>query len=277
MLAVPLPEAELRPSSRPRSVASINADDECVVAGPATTSPSCADSTIERGHAGTICRWPLRPQLAAGSDARGVPDVVRAVELSPAARSVSLEPHRHVDHRRAGDDPQYWVDHLRHTVRFSDCLRTVLADGSTGAGRARTRPLALLLRPPADPSSPTAAIPALRHPNQVVDDTAYTLNAFARAWAAGVDIDVDRFTGEGRRRVVLPGYAFRKERHWIEPGGAPLATGAVPVSTAAAPVAAAAVRREPVRIGDTADMFWAPAWVEAPATPPGSCPPGLGW
>ena len=72
---------------------------------------------------------------------------------------------------------------------------------------------------------PTAAIPALRHPNQEMDDTAYTLNAFARGWAAGVDVDLDRFAGEGRRVVRLPGYAFRKERHWIEPGGTAISTG----------------------------------------------------
>src|SRR5207344_2309359 len=76
---------------------------------------------------------------------------------------------------------------------------------------------------------PVAAIPVLRHPNQDVDDTAAALLAVGRAWAAGLDVDLDRFAGANRRRLRLPGYPFRREHHWIEPGEA---------RVAAAPVAA---------------------------------------
>ena len=100
-------------------------------------------------------------------------------------------------------DPQYWVDHLRHTVRFADCLATVLADGpmvlaELGPGHA----LSSFARR-AD-GEPAAVIAGLRHPNQVVDDTAFSLLSFARLWAAGVDVDLERFAGTGRRRLRLP-------------------------------------------------------------------------
>ena len=100
--------------------------------------------------------------------------------------------------------PQYWVDHLRNTVRFAEDLASVLAEGPTvfielGPGHS----LSSYAR--RQETKPVAAIPALRHPNQAVDDTAATLLAFAKGWAAGLDVDVDRFTDDDRRVVTLAG------------------------------------------------------------------------
>ena len=226
MLAVPLPEGEVRavlPASL--SVATINADDECVVAGPADDIAALQTDLTTDEVSPTLI-----PLAAAAHSALLDPilpeflEAVGKVELSqPQMPYLSNLTGTWITAAQA-TDPQYWVDHLRNTVRFSECLRTVLADG----------PLVFMELGPGHSLSsyarrqtvkPTAAIPALRHQNQDMDDTAYTLNAFARGWAAGVDVDLDRFTGEGRRVVRLPGYAFRKERHWIEPGGTAISTG----------------------------------------------------
>jgi acyl transferase domain-containing protein/thioesterase domain-containing protein/acyl carrier protein len=273
MLAVPLPESEVRPLlPASLSVATINATDECVIAGPLGDIEALAERVTTDEVKPTLI-----PIAAAGHSSVLDPilpeflEVVKQVDLSPPQVPYLSNLTGTWITAEQATDPQYWVDHLRNTVRFADCLQTLLADG----------PLVLMELGPGHSLSsyarrqavkPTAAIPALRHPNQEVDDTAYSLLAFARGWAAGVDVEVARFAGSDRRRVRLPGYPFRKERHWIEPGEGRLVTGAVESRPAFAPVAAAP--RAPQRIADLADSFWSPTWIEQPRVAPAVEPVG---
>ena len=192
---------------------------------------------VRRRRAGGRRRSPSSEQLNdAGPDADADPPggggaqqaarsrAARVPRRRPRRRAVGAGCAVHLEPRRAvgspptqATSPQYWVDHLRNTVRFAENLATVLADGPAvlvelGPGHA----LSSYAR--RQEVKPVAAIPALRHPNQAIDDTAASLLAVGRLWAAGVDVDVDQFTGSGRRTVRLPGYPFRRERHWIEPG-----------------------------------------------------------
>ena len=133
MLVVPLPEAEmLRRLTPDLSLAAVNTDDECVVAGPTSSVDALAADLLADGIEAT------RIALAAAAHSSmldGVLDefeaVVRGVRLAP--------PERRYISNLTGDwataeqvtDPTYWVRHLRHTVRFAAGLRTVAADGPT--------------------------------------------------------------------------------------------------------------------------------------------------
>ena len=107
MLAIPLPEAEVRPLlDETLSVATVNAADECVVAGPAdaiealqqrVTTDEVSPTLIPLAGAGhSSLLDPILPEFL---------EVVRGVELSAAAAAVPLQPHRHVDHAGAGHRP----------------------------------------------------------------------------------------------------------------------------------------------------------------------------
>ena len=278
MLAIPLPESDVRPLlGDTLSIATVNAADECVVAGPAdaidalrqqVTTDDVSPTLIPlAGAAHSSLLEPILPEFL---------EVVRGVELSaPQLPYLSNLTGTWITPEQA-TDPQYWVDHLRHTVRFADCLTTVLDGDPT---------LLVELGPGHSLSSyarrqevkPVAAIPSLRHPNQAMDDTAFSLLALGKAWAAGVDVDLDQFTGDGRRRIRLPGYAFKRERHWIEPGAGRVFTAGPPVaSVEATPEDAAAMvpatRPAATRIPDLTDSFWTPSWVERVATPPPTAP-----
>ena len=151
-------------------------------------------------------------------------------------------------------DPQYWVDHLRGTVRFADCLRTALDVGPTvlaelGPGQSLSS-YARRMRP-----APVAAVPALRHPNHDIEDTTFTVQAFARQWAAGAPVELDRLAGEGRRRLTLPTYPFQHQPYWIAPGSRPLAAPAPAPAQAVAEIVA-----PPVRINDLEAACWLPTW-----------------
>ncbi|HEX7095604.1 MAG TPA: type I polyketide synthase, partial [Acidimicrobiales bacterium] len=268
MLVVPLPEADVVAQlPDDLDLATVNAVDECVVSGPR--------SSIERFAAALEARdvqCKLVPVAAAGHSALLDPilpeflEAVRGMQLSPPTIPyISNLTGQWITAEQA-TSPQHWVDHLRHTVRFADGLATALGDGpmvlvELGPGNA----LSSAAR--RQPTTPVAVIPALRHPKDDIPDTAHTIGAFARMWAHGVPVALERFAGSGRRRLRLPTYPFQHERYWIEPGEGRASTelfgGGVDVvatETAAAPSG-------PRRIDDLSDWFWRRDWTERALEP----------
>ncbi|WP_161314399.1 type I polyketide synthase [Sneathiella litorea] len=113
----------------------------------------------------------------------------------------------------------YWVNHLRHTVRFADAVETVLLKPNlilleVGPGQT-LGPLAEMCR---GQNEPSAIISSGRPPKEVDEDMARALLAAGQIWAAGGTLDWENLPGPGGRRVSLPTYAFARDRHWIEPG-----------------------------------------------------------
>ena len=182
--------------------------------------------------------------------------VVRTVALYPPTRRyVSNLTGTWIDAARA-TDPRYWVDHLRGTVRFEAGLRCVLDEGPAitlelGPGQTLT---SYARR---QTTRPVAAISALRHANDTIDDTSFALVAAGRLWAAGATIAIERFIGVGvRNRLRLPTYPFERERYWIEPGQ--------PISHEVAAASLDVTAPEIVRIASMSDWTSLPSWRDSP-------------
>ena len=117
-------------------------------------------------------------------------------------------------------DPEYWVGHLRGTIRFADCVHSLAKEGNNvllevGPGTV----LGSLARMTANKEFGKTSFHSLRHRNDMIHDQAFLLSTLGRLWAAGVAVDWNRLDGdERRRRVALPTYSFEKQRYWIEPG-----------------------------------------------------------
>ena len=118
--------------------------------------------------------------------------------------------------------PDYWVRHLRETVRFGDGLRALLKDETcllleVGPGRT----LASLARLHPDRSPQQLALNSSRHPTEPISDRAQMLDAVGKLWAAGVPMMFGLLHAIGTRlRLPLPTYRFDHRRYWIEPGSA---------------------------------------------------------
>ncbi|MFE0027285.1 SDR family NAD(P)-dependent oxidoreductase [Amycolatopsis sp. NPDC059021] len=113
-------------------------------------------------------------------------------------------------------DPEYWVRHVRETVRFSDGVATLEAEGVTryvevGPGGA----LAALVGDSLTTTSDTAVVvPALRKDRP---EPEAALAALAELYVNGLTPDWDAvFAGRGARRVPLPTYAFQRRRYWLD-------------------------------------------------------------
>ena len=116
-------------------------------------------------------------------------------------------------------DPDYWVEHLRHSVFFANGIGTLAEDPErvfieVGPGKA----LASLTQ--SHPAvSANQVISSLRHDQDEISDDAYFMAMLGRCWATGLDIDWSQIWGEARRnRVPLPTYPFQRSPYFIEPG-----------------------------------------------------------
>ena len=166
--------------------------------------------------------------------------------------------------------PDYWVDHARRPVRFSDGVRHLrdlgvatfveLGPDAALAGMARECFTAL---PDGEPRP--AALAVLRRDRSEVATFAA---AMAQAHVRGVAVDWERaFDGQQPRRVGLPTYAFQRERYWL--GDAPVPQAAAP--TAGGPARCRSSRPSPRSAArrDAGPSCWswsAPAWPSSSGT-----------
>ncbi|MFI1169830.1 type I polyketide synthase, partial [Streptomyces sp. NPDC020801] len=120
----------------------------------------------------------------------------------------------------------YWVRHVRETVRFADGIGTLGELGVTTF--VEVGPGGVLSAMAQGCPGGALAIPALRADRP--EPEAIT-SAVAQAHVHGVAVDWHSFfAGRGARRVDLPAYAFQHQRYWLEttvPTAAVVGTGAV--------------------------------------------------
>ncbi len=230
MLSVSLPQRELAPLiGDDLDIASVNAPGLCAVSGP----QAALDALAARLQGQDVEFQRVAIDIAAHSRMLdGILPAFRAhlqtMDLSaPQIPFMSNRSGTYITDAEA-TDPEYWVEQLRHTVHFAQCIDT-LSDAprvflEVGPGRA----LASLAQMGAG-VRPGQVLSTLRHPDHAMPDDAYFLGVIGRLWACGIEADWDQIWGEARRnRVVLPGYPFQRSRYFIEPGKA--ASAAQPIA-----------------------------------------------
>jgi phthiocerol/phenolphthiocerol synthesis type-I polyketide synthase E len=136
-------------------------------------------------------------------------------------------------------DPHRWAQHIRSTVRFADEMAELLGDThrvlvEVGPGGSLTGSAGRL------PwwSETHRAVRLMRHPLQSRDDRDAFLLGLGQLWSAGIDVDWTARHGDQVHRVTLPGYAFARQRHWIEPAAFVRSAGATDLSAQSGTVAA---------------------------------------
>jgi acyl transferase domain-containing protein len=256
MLSVPLAEGALR-ELMPTGVdiAAVNAPELCVASGPRTLIEELEATLAARQIECTRVRIDV---AAHSSMLEPVLDEFRRFCRTIALRPPAMPFLSNVSGRwitaDEATDPDYWVRHLRSTVRFADCLDTLRAGGErvlleVGPGRTLSM-LARSQRPAA-----RHVVNSMRHPEETASDLEYALLTLGRVWLSGVHVEWPAlYDGQLRNRVPLPTYAWDHQRHWVD---APIAVQAAPV-----PVAEGA-RRERVE-----DWFARPTWRQTLPPPP---------
>lgn len=248
MVSVPLSAEECaRHLSGNLDLATINSPGLCVVSGP--------DDELD-GFAARLRAQEIevqRVRIAIAAHSRLLEPIL--ADFGAFLRSIRLSrPQLPFLSNRTGTwitdaqatDPQYWVEHLRNTVRFADGVDVLLREPrhvflEVGPGRT----LSSLVRQHPAWNADRSSIPSLRHPEEKIGDEAYLLGAYGRLWAAGVELPLEAVIPTDRPRLSLPTYAFRHQSYWVEPDAEGPAAGAI-----------AAVER----IDDIRHWQWVPRW-----------------
>ncbi|MEV7168027.1 SDR family NAD(P)-dependent oxidoreductase, partial [Streptomyces microflavus] len=113
-------------------------------------------------------------------------------------------------------NPHYWADQVRHTVRFADAIKTLEAEGvTTYVEIGPDTVLSALAAAGVEKPDAMAAIPLMGRGRPEDSTVAAALGALH---GRGVRVDWEAFyAGTAARRVPLPTYAFQHERYWLTP------------------------------------------------------------
>lgn len=220
MLAVSLPEREILPLL-PESVAlaACNSPNFCVVSGPM----------------GTIA------EVEAQLHTRGVE--TRRLRTSHAFHSSMMEPMLHAFAlvlqtiqfhtpkipylanvtgtwitAEQATDPNYWVTHVRQTVRFTESLQELLqVEGQMLLEVGPGRSLSTFARQTFAPSAPFVTLPLLPDKRTPANDTLF-MQKLQQLWLHGIPVNwAPLYNGQRRSKIALPTYPFERQRHWIDP------------------------------------------------------------
>ncbi len=245
MLAVWTSEADVAPLLAPKvSVAAVNRPDMCVVAGPTQAVRSLRYELEQRGIESRLLKTShafhsqmMEPILAPFAEVvERVALQAPQIPIVSTAQAAWLTP-------EAATTPQYWVQHLRQTVRFAESVAQVLGDPSwllLEVGPGQTLSALAQQHPRYDRGQ--IALASLPSAVRATADGAWTLTTLGQLWLAGVPVAwANYWAHETRRRRHLPGYAFERKRFWVESAVAPAqpllrpGNGAETVAPVAAP------------------------------------------
>ena len=124
-------------------------------------------------------------------------------------------------------DAQYWAEHLRKPVRFSEAVTRMWSDEDGDPDRilielGPRRTLATLSKQHATDPKNQISIPTLSNTSEDNAEWSSMLNAVAQLWLAGAEINWSRLSADGlprmRRHTTLPTYAFQRKQYFIAPG-----------------------------------------------------------
>ncbi|MBL3808116.1 SDR family NAD(P)-dependent oxidoreductase [Streptomyces sp. BRB081] len=220
MVAVQATETEVAPRlTGGLSVAAVNGPDSVVIAGREEEALALAGEFAAEGRktqrlpVSHAFHSPLMEPMLAGFR-RVAEELEYAEPRVPVVSNVTgalAEPGQLTD-------PEYWVRHVRETVRFADGVRALARAGANafleiGPGGVLTALTQRVLD--ADGRDDAVSFPALRKDR---DEETALLTALAGLHVNGARVDWTAwFAGTGARRAELPTYAFQHERYWPRP------------------------------------------------------------
>jgi len=230
MLAVPLPEAELRPwiERTDLDLAATNGPRTGVVSGPPEAVEDLERRLAEAGHPARRLRtthafhsramWPVAERLI---------DLVREIGPRPPRIPLLSNVTGTWMTDEQATDPGAWAEHLLRPVRFAEGIAELWSEPGRvllEIGPGQSLSSLALQHPAAARSGDPVALPSLPSSYESRHDLETVLGTLGKLWLAGVAADWPKvWAREERRRVELPTYPFERQRYWLqgEAGGTP--------------------------------------------------------
>ena len=275
MLAVDLPEAALTEQliGTDLDLAAVNAPDLCIASGSLQSIAALEARLVAQG----IESRRLRIDVAAHSRLLdGVLETFRQRLLKVRLQAPRIPFISNLTGTWVAAhtliDPEYWVRHLRHAVRFSDGMARAMevsgavllevGPGQSLCGLARQNGANRLM----------AVLPSTSRANDAGGDLAVMMLSAGALWTRGAPLLWQAVrNGSHARRTSIPTYAFDHERHWIVPGHG------VPGREAVAQEESAPDAPSINRLASCEDWFLVPQWKAAPRLSHSAAGKGRRW
>lgn len=226
MLTVALPAEEVRLliADTPLCIAAINSATSCVISGECAAIEHFQVYLKEEGIAHQLLHisHAFHSHMMDGMLKEFGIQVNAIVRNPPKIPYVSNLTGKIITDEEA-INPDYWVNHLRHTVLFADGLEYLITQ------KGRETSLIFLETGPVNTLSNFAqqalsekdkhfVYSSLKRPKKQDEDGACLLTALGQLWLKGVSIDWEKIHVDDHcSRVPLPTYPFERKSHWIEP------------------------------------------------------------
>lgn len=220
MMSVPLSATQLSGLLTDDIAIAIDNGSSCIISGSKEAVETFAKEMKEKRH---ICQY---VQISVACHSQAMNSILD--EFRAKIETLHLNPPQtpfisNVTGTWITDDealsPEYWVNHLRKTVRFADGIKKLVEKEDTiylevGPGNVLSGIVFQYL----EKKSGKYVINLLKHPGQDMSDISFLLNKIGRLWLYGINFDWPSFySKEARHCIYLPPYAFDKERYWLEP------------------------------------------------------------
>ncbi|WSS34479.1 SDR family NAD(P)-dependent oxidoreductase [Streptomyces microflavus] len=221
MIAIQAPEHTIRPHLTGHEthidIAAINTPNSTVISGTTHTAQNIATTLRNTGHK----THTLNTSHAFHSPhmdgmlnqfTTTTKNITHHPATTPLISTLTGKPTTHQELQ----NPHYWADQVRHTVRFADAIRTLETEGvTTYVEIGPDTVLSALAAAGVEKPDAMAAIPLMGRGRPEDSTVAAALGALH---GRGVRVDWEAFyAGTAARRVPLPTYAFQHERYWLTP------------------------------------------------------------
>ncbi len=214
MLSIPLSEEELTPLLTDEiSLAAVNSSSRCAVSGHGKSIDSFRNKLKEMGHESTLLHTSHAFHSSMMDPILGkFNEQIKKIKLNgPKIPYISNVTGKRITAVET-TDTGYWCKHVRHTVRFSQGIETLLENEYSifielGPGNA----LSTFVRQHKDKKTSHFVINTVKHPKDQSKDNYFLLSKMGQLWLCGVKIDWLKFySGQQRHRIPLPTYPFER-------------------------------------------------------------------
>jgi amino acid adenylation domain-containing protein len=213
------------------SIAAINSNKLCVVAGPDDLVAAFSDELAKLDIPGRLLQTSHAFHSAMMDDiVAPFEAVVRSIKLYPPVKPIVSTVTGTWMSEAEATDPQYWANHLRKTVRFATAVNTLQEDEGrvlleVGPGTV----LATLARQQV--TIKTTPIIAGFEKNETLTEYYSVLRALGMLWLNGIEPDWKAlYHDQHRLKLNLPNYAFDNKRYWLD-AATPESTTAIVTET----------------------------------------------
>lgn len=217
MLAIGLPETSAKQYTNEEiDIAAVNTPNSCVLSGPTSAIETLAKRLESEGVVAKILHTShafhssmMDPILAAFTA------LVETVEIKrPKIPYISNLTGKVVTPTE-WENPHYWANHIRGTVRFSEGVCELLQEDhlqiiEVGPGDT----LVNMTRQHLEKGTSVELNTVVRHPKVEKDDTAFLLTSLAHMWSKGINLNWKKsIGGVTKRKISLPTYSFDKIKY----------------------------------------------------------------